>query len=619
MQVATLAAVALAAVVVFLLVRLRKARSLNELSAQDQRQFDSLFFAAAEPMLLVDLKGRIVATNPAFTAVRAASDDVIHQPAADLFVGSSRALVLRCLGAAGAGESQMVEASSTISNPPLEVEVSAVPMMSDGEISAVCLRMKDITDSKQLERDLRDKALHDYLTNLPNRAVFQDRLEHAFNRTRRDGGTVALLYMDLDRFKPVNDRFGHELGDRVLERVARKLEALVRSADTVARVGGDEFAILLERPRDQGEAMTAAKRVVAALKETICVEDEEIQVGVSVGVAISDADTQTPSDLVRRADLAMYEAKKRGGLQEYAYHEELDACTDAFAERLEVELRSALDEGKLHVEYQPIIDVNGETLVGLEALVRWVDAEFGTIYPRNFIPIAEQSSLIAEVDRWVLERACNEVRTLLETAPSARALLLSVNIARGHFEVPDFIEGVATVLQRTRVNPSCVQLEIPEAAAAADPERVRRLKTLGVRIAVTEVGRGHSSLGYLRGLDVDVLKVDRGFVLGLGADPASMAVVRTVMTLAEILEVAVIIEGVEGSEQLSLIEQLGGRYVQGYMWGRPIRIDELPRILEEGLTRRALESPLTEADLAFEIEGDEPRRPLGGDLDHAQL
>jgi len=606
-------AVAVVTLAVFAWVLARTVRKLRdrETLAEERERFSALFEDGGSPMVVVDHDGRMESANPAFMERHATLAEGLRGRAiTSIFSGSSRSSVLGAVRTALNGSARKSEATFVNGESRLDVELTTVPLRHEGEIVGSCVYIRDITNRKQLEQELHSRALHDYLTGLPNRALFQDRLEHALHRVERSGESVTLLYMDLDRFKPVNDRLGHEVGDRVLEKVAVRLKALVRGGDTVARVGGDEFAILIETACEPDEALASANRAVAAVREEFEIEDELITIGASVGIAISDAEVASPADLVRRADLAMYEAKKRGGFQVYAYHPELEEEHDGFGERIESELRKALKLGELHVVYQPIVDVDGESLWGLEALVRWNHAEFGQVYPSQFIPIAEESSLIATLDRWVLETACREIKELF--ADWDQKVMLSVNLSARHFSESDFISAVSDIILDTGFDPDRLQLEITETAAGGDADRVRRLKALGVKVAIDDFGSGYSSLGYLRELDVDVLKVDRSFVLALGADPSSVAIVRTIITLAEILDLEVIIEGIEDNVQLGYLEELGGRYVQGYLWGRPLKIDALPEIFRDGVRRLDSVDSDSDSDGAGLQESRPYLAPVGG-------
>ena len=586
LQFASVAALASLTLLAFLHLRLRRRLVRAAAAGADRQRFESLFRLSARPMLLLDANGLVEQGNPTFVErYPVLARSLVGKPVTGLAVPSSRSVLIRCLKSALEGSQEAAEVVCVFGESALDVEVTASPMSIDGKVVGTCVTFEDISDRKRHESELHGRALHDYLTGLPNRALFHDRLNHALNRVKRTGGTVALLYIDLDRFKPVNDRMGHAIGDRVLETVAERLGALVRSADTVARVGGDEFAILLEHAEDERESLTAAERVVSVLRAEMSIGDAPILIGASVGVALSDSTIDGPADLVRRADLAMYEAKKRGGFQAYAYHPELEDGHDDIGERLETDLRRAIELNELHVAYQPIVDVDGEELIGVEALVRWTHAEFGNVFPSTFIPLAERSALVADIDRWVLERACRDLSEVARIVGGDRSLLLSVNLSARHFDEPDFIASVSDIILRTGIDPVNLQLEITETVAGGDAEKVRRLKALGVKVAIDDFGSGYSSLGYLRELDVDVLKVDRSFVLALGADPSSSAIVRTIITLAEILDLEVIIEGIEDARQLKHLRELGGRYVQGFLWDRPMRAERLPALLRDGVRR----------------------------------
>jgi Amt family ammonium transporter len=592
LQFASVGALACLTLMAFMHLMLRRKLIRAAAIGARRQRFESLFQLSARPMLLLDEKGLVEEANPTFAdRYPEICARLQGRPVSTLAAPPSRTPVLSSVRAALEGSQRVTEAKCMFGDDGLDVELTASPMSIEGEIVGACVTFDDITDRKRIENELQGRALHDYLTGLPNRALFQDRLDHALSRVQRTGGCIALLYIDLDRFKPVNDRLGHDVGDRVLEMVAGRLKALVRSADTVARVGGDEFAILLEHTESDSQAMIAADRVVSVLRAEMSVKENAVLIGASVGVALSDENIDGPADLVRRADLAMYEAKKRGGFQGYAYTPELEEGHDDLAERLEGDLRRAIELDELSLAYQPIIDVEGEDLIGVEALLRWKHPEFGDVFPSTFIPLAEKSSLIADIDRWVLERSCRHIVGLTASGDIG-PLLLSVNLSARHFEEYDFISAISDILLRTGIDPECVQLEITETAAGGDADKVCRLKALGVKVAIDDFGSGYSSLGYLRDLDVDVLKVDRSFVLALGADPSSSAIVRTIITLAEILDLEVIIEGIEDPTQLGHLEDLGGRYVQGFLWGRPLAEERLEEVLLAGV-RRLTDPPAT--------------------------
>ncbi len=552
---------------------------------QKHQEHESLFARNVDAVIAVDPDGVIQRVNPAASELTGLPvSDLIGRPFMDLVAPAGRARARQALETALRGKQNTVETEVPQPRGDLaEVELTSVPIVVNRKVMGTYEILRDATDRKKLERELEDRALHDYLTGLPNRALFTDRLKHALRRGRRDGEYVALLYVDLDRFKPINDRAGHTVGDELLREISSRLKTVVRDADTVARIGGDEFAVLLETVESETQAITAAERIVTLVRTPVLVGDEEHQVGASVGIAVSSADTEDPEQLVHQADLAMYDAKRRGGFQYRLYSHELEQAGADWSLRLEAQLRRAIEKGELELQYQPIVETAASTIVGVEALVRWSHPEHGPLLPASFIPIAEESSLIAELDRWVLEHGCREIRRLMEFGVVERPFLLSVNLSARHFSEPDFVDAISGILRRTRYDPACLQLEITESSAGGDTDRVRALKQLGVKVAIDDFGTGFSSLSYLRDLEVDVLKVDKSFVLALGADPASVAIVRTILTLADMLDLEVIVEGIEDPIQLSHLEDLGGKFVQGFFFGRPVPSSELAAMISRGV------------------------------------
>ncbi len=524
----------------------------RELERQRQ-EHRSLFQNNVDGVVAVDAEGFIqMANQAACELVGYTEAELLGQPFSELIVGNGRDRATAALEAALAGMHSTLETEiQQLEDGLAEVELTSVPILIGDDVVGVYEILRDSTERKRLERELEDRALHDYLTGLPNRALFSDRLSHALNRRRRDGERVALLYVDLDRFKPINDRAGHKGGDHLLCEVASRLKSLVRDADTVARIGGDEFAVLLETVDGERQAVAAAERIVAIVRSAITVAGEEHQVGARVGIAV--------------------------------YTHDLEQEGSGWADEVEGQLRRAIEKEELELAYQAIVDTTGRRIVGVEALVRWQHPEHGLLMPDSFIPVAEKTSLIAELDRWVLERSCNELKRLVDFGIVTTPFCLSVNLSARHFDEPDFVEAIEGIIRKTAFPSNLLQLEITESSAGGDPERIRELKGLGVKVAIDDFGTGYSSLGYLKDLDVDVLKVDRSFVLALGADPASVAIVRTILTLAEMLDLEVIVEGIEDPVQLAHLEDLGGNLVQGFFFGRPVPSSELAGLLSRGL------------------------------------
>ena len=566
-------------------IRLHEGR--RELERQRQ-EHQSLFKNNVDGVVAVDAEGLVLMANPAACGlVGHPEEELIGRPFRELIVGEGQERAKAALEAALSGMHSTLETEVRHRDGGLaEVELTSVPILIGEHVAGVYEILRDSTERKRLERELEDRALHDYLTGLPNRALFSDRLAHALNRRRRDGERVALLYVDLDRFKPINDRAGHKVGDHLLCEVASRLKSLVRDADTVARIGGDEFAVLLETVDGERQALAAAERIVSLVRAPIISAGEEHQVGASVGIAVSTEELEHPEALVHQADLAMYEAKRRGGFQFRLYSRELEDEESGWADQVEGQLRRAVEKEELELAYQPIVDTTGSTIVGVEALVRWRHHEHGLLMPDSFIGVAEKSSLIAELDRWVLEHSCTEVKRLIDFGVVTPPFCLSVNLSARHFDEPDFVKAIEDIIRRTGFASNVLQLEITESSAGGDPEKIRELKSLGVKVAIDDFGTGYSSLSYLKDLDVDVLKVDRSFILALGADPASVAIVRTILTLAEMLNLEVIVEGIEDPVQLSHLEDLGGRLVQGFFFGRPVPSAGLAALLSRGVEHK---------------------------------
>ncbi len=442
---------------------------------------------------------------------------------------------------------------------------------------------RDITDRKSLEEQLRHQAFHDPLTGLPNRALFLDRLEHAMVRGTRHGCSVAVLFVDLDRFKPVNDSLGHEVGDELLTAVGRRLREGLRPEDTVARLGGDEFAVLIEDVEDTSDATLVAERVGEVLRPALELRDREVVLTASIGVAVSRAGQRDPDELLRAADIAMYSAKRTGkGL--YKVFEPSMGSRALELLELEADLHRALEREELRLHYQPKVELATGRIVGVEALVRWEHRMRGMVPPAEFIPLAEETGLILPLGRWILEQACREAREWQGRHRIGGPLEVSVNVSARQFGHPGLVGEVARVLEETGLDPKGLMLEITESVVMEDAESnvatLRELKDLGVRLAIDDFGTGYSSLSYLHRFPVDALKIDRSFVDGLGEESEDTTIVRSVISLAHALRLEVIAEGVENAEQVERLQALGCRLGQGYIFSRPLPSQELCALLE---------------------------------------
>ena len=450
------------------------------------------------------------------------------------------------------------------------LEAIAKNLLDDPSVDGVVVNYRDITERKALEQELRHQAFHDVLTGLANRSLFRDRLGHALARATRSRRPTAVLYLDLDDFKAVNDRLGHAAGDRLLVAVGDRLRSATRAEDTVARLGGDEFAIIVEE-HDPAAASVAAERIVAAFATPFGLEDGEIAIRGSIGIAIG-ADVDDPDELLRRADIAMYAAKARGGDCYATYEAELYDATVAQME-LKADLRGALGRDELHVAYQPIVDLESGDIVGSEALIRWNHPTRGQIPPLDFIPLAEENGLILELGRWVLDTACRQARAW-QLSTGREDLTISVNLSGRQVAHPGLVADVASVLAASGLDPRALTLEITESVLVKDVEATvtafRALKALGIRLAIDDFGTGYSSLSYLRQFPIDILKVDRSFVAGLDGRSDSTVLVRSILSLCATLHLDAVAEGIETTEQRWILHGLGARRGQGHVFARAV-------------------------------------------------
>ncbi len=434
--------------------------------------------------------------------------------------------------------------------------------------------LEDVTERGALEARLEHQALHDSLTGLPNRRLFAERLGRALSRPNGGAreGQAAVLFVDIDDFKSVNDSLGHWAGDELLAEFARRLKVSVRPGDTVARLGGDEFAVLLEGVAEERAAADVAERTIEELgRKPFAIGGRQILAAPSIGIAVSGHAERDWEDLLRRADLALHRAKEQGKALYRVFTPDID---ERLQKRLNLEggLREAIERGEFRVLYQPKVSIASGEIVSMEALVRWEHPERGLLPPSEFLALAEETGLIVPIGEWVLGEACRQAREWHERYPKDPPLSTSVNLSAKQFRRPDLAERVGAVLSESGLNPRALTLEITESTAMEDApattEALRKLKVRGVRIEVDDFGTGYSSLSYLKRFPVDYLKVDRSFVAGLGKNPEDEGIVRAVVELAHTLGLEVVAEGVETGEQLGLLREMGCELAQGhYFWG----------------------------------------------------
>jgi diguanylate cyclase (GGDEF)-like protein/PAS domain S-box-containing protein len=456
-----------------------------------------------------------------------------------------------------------------------------------GRATRMAGSLTDVSDRKWAEERLVHDALHDVLTGLPNRALFTTLLDRALIRLkRRRDARFAVLFLDVDRFKMVNDSLGHMVGDQLLVEVARRLGACVRPEDTVARLGGDEFTILLEDIHDASDATQVAERIQAEFIAPVHVGSHEVFTSASIGIALSDAHYLRPEEVLRDADTAMYRAKSRGR----ARHELFDADMHRTAVtllRLETDLRRALERHEFGLAYQPVVSVATGRVSGLEALLRWHHPERGLVPPQEFIRVAEETGVIIGIGRWVLREACRQMQAWREAVPDGgEPVSVSVNLSPRQFGDPTLVDAVAEALCATRLPASGLRLEITESIlmdhAEASVRLLSRLKDLGIQVEVDDFGTGYSSLGYLHRFPIDALKVDRSFVSRVEVDAENREIVRTIVTLARNLGMAVVAEGVETEGQRAFLKSLGCDAMQGYLFAGPLDPADAELLLRSG-------------------------------------
>ena len=458
---------------------------------------------------------------------------------------------------------------------------------ADGPPEYFSIVMHDISERKQFESALAHQATHDPLTGLPNRSLLLERLDASLARARRHRSRVAVLFLDLDHFKVVNDSLGHELGDELLKTIARRLHLALRPADVVARFGGDEFVVLCEDLVGADDAVAIARRITDSLGEPFVVGESEVFVGVSIGIAFPDDNEVEASTLIRDADAAMYRAKAKGR----ARWEVFDNAMRASAiDRLDIEnaLRRAVERRELRVHYQPLVSLDTGAVRGVEALLRWEHPERGMLAPGDFITVAEETGLIVPIGVWVLRAACQQLQRWTADGVGHPRFSLSVNLSGRQLSSPSLVDDVAAVLDETGIDPSRIELEITESVLMDDvdasQETLTALRRLGVRLGIDDFGTGYSSMSYLRRFPVDVLKVDRSFVDGLGADPSDSAIVAAIVTLAHTLGLRAVAEGVETGDHLAELRRLGCDYAQGFLFARPMPGDALATFLGDDPT-----------------------------------
>lgn len=468
--------------------------------------------------------------------------------------------------------------SSTVSSD----EVDCLTLLSTQAGGALTNAYR-FAEHKRLEQQLHHEAFHDSLTGLPNRALFLDRLGHCLERKARSPSPTAVLFVDLDGFKRVNDSLGHEAGDELLQDVSRRLQRRRRVGDTVARWGGDEFTILVEEPLSEEAAIEAARRILKELRDPFKAGAREVFISASIGVAYGSRAPGKGLELLREADVAMYRAKEQGGGHCEPYRPAMIARAEHRMD-LELELHQGLEGGEFLMYYQPAVSISTGKVVALEALARWKHPERGIVPAREFIALAEERDLIIKMGHWVLDEVCRQIGCWQKTYPQWPRMPVGINLSTKELRQPDLVDAVVMAMQSHGVAANDIAFEITERAlidTGGAMDQMRALHALGLRMAIDDFGLGYSSLSYLKRFPFSILKIDKSFVTGITESPADQAIVRSVLGLAKELEMAVVAEGVETQEQLDYLRELGCEYVQGYYLHRPLDAATVTELLTQ--------------------------------------
>lgn len=453
------------------------------------------------------------------------------------------------------------------------IEDSSAPIHDRrGQVTGAVMVFHDISTARALTLKLAHVAQHDTLTDLPNRALLNDRLERAIAQARRHHTTLALLYLDLDRFKHINDSLGHTIGDQLLQTVALRLTECVRATDTVCRLGGDEFVILLSEVAHERDAAVSADKILQSIRMPTVLDGHELHVTASIGIVVHPGDGTAIEALLQNADSAMYEAKNRGRNNYQFYQSDLNS-TAGRRQLIENGLRHAIERQELQLHYQPIVNLDTGAIAGVEALLRWQHPTSGLLLPDEFISIAEESGLIVPIGHWVLREACGQAKAWQESGLSG--IRLAVNISAVELRSKEFVAGVGAILADTGFDPNCLELELTETFLMQDSKStslvLAAVKALGVQLALDDFGTGYSSLSYMRRFPIDTLKVDRSFVRDLTTDAGDASVVSAVINMGRSLHMRVVAEGVEAADQLLFLKQHGCSEAQGHHFSRPLK------------------------------------------------
>ncbi|MFA7399708.1 MAG: EAL domain-containing protein [Sideroxydans sp.] len=558
----------------------------------DDLRIAATAFESNSSLMITDADGVILRVNQAFTETTGyTAEEAVGQTPRLLKSRRHDADFYRAMwesiNRTGAWQGEVWDRRKNGEVSPKWLTISAVKGI-DGVVTHYVGAQIDITERKAAEDKIKHLAFYDPLTQLPNRRLFIDRLQHALASSARSGRKGALLFIDLDNFKALNDTLGHDFGDMLLQQAAKHLESCLRDGDTVARLGGDEFVVVLEDLSEQlikATAQTEAigEKILSALMQPYLLASHKHHCSASIGATLFNSDQQATDELLKQADIAMYQAKKAGRNTLRFFDPEMQANITARVS-LEGELHKALEKQQFHLYYQIQVDSSHRPL-GAEALIRWTHPERGLVSPIQFIPLAEETGLILSIGKWLLETACAQIKAWEQDALT-RDLVLSVNVSAKQFRQSDFVAQVHEAIQRHAINPTRLKLELTESMLVENIEEIietmNLLNEIGISISLDDFGTGYSSLQYLNRLPLDQLKIDMSFVRGMSVEGGDNAIVKTIIAMAHSLKLGIIAEGVETEEQRKLLASYGCHHYQGYLFSKPVPIAQFEALLKQG-------------------------------------
>ncbi len=560
----------------------------REVSNARLKQAMIAFESASEGILITDAEKRIIAINSGYSDITGYSEkEVLGTIPNELnpeYLDADRFESIRSmLEEEGRWRGEVENVRKNGKTYPEWVTITCVRDNEGQVVNYVCV-LADISETKQVQQTLHEMVNRDALTGLPNRRLLNELTGHALRRAEREKNNLAILFIDLDRFKVINDTLGHQVGDKLLIEVSNRLSSVMRESDTVARLGGDEFLVMMDSLRDVEDASRVAKKIVSCLQSEFIIDGKEIYIGASVGISVYPNDGQDVNNLIKAADIAMYQVKSSGKNSYRFYSAEMsESAMERF--NMELQLRRALERNQFEIVYQPQISLHTGLIVGAEALVRWQHPELGLVSPAKFIPLAEETGLVTQIGEWVLREASRQMSEWDSMGLGLKSISVNVSgvqVQRGNF--PDIVYGI---LVETGCDPALLELEITESIVMNNTENVinvfNRIKQTGVRLAIDDFGTGYSSLSYLKRLPLDKLKIDQSFVREITFDPDDRAIASAVIALARSLELKVIAEGVETQEQQDMLKNMGCDDAQGYLFGKPMSTEEFKKMLQHAV------------------------------------